>query len=217
VSNKQLAVIGAVVMVSAMLSYLFIDKSVALFFYGVKESINPIFQPITHFGDSKYYIIGLLVAFFVFRFNGKTMLAARSLFIWLSIACSGIAADILKFIFGRARPKLLFGDGSYGFEFFKIAHSWTSFPSGHATTAISLGVALALLFPRFARAILIFAVVVAFSRVFIAAHFVSDVLIGSLIGGVTAVLLERYFAAHKCFNIYQNGCTLSATNEQGEK
>lgn len=215
-SAKRLFVLSFLTLASAAVSYFFVDKNAAFFFYGLRETLEPIFEPITHLGDSKYYIVGLLLVFFFFRIKGASLFAARSLFVWFSIALSGVTTDILKFILGRARPKLLFENGNYGFEFFKTSHEWVSCPSGHASTAISLGAALAFLFPRARLPILAIAVIVAFSRVFITAHFVSDVLVGSLIGALTAVLLERYFAAHKCFNIYQNGCTLEPTKEQGK-
>jgi membrane-associated phospholipid phosphatase len=215
-SAKRLFVLSFLMLAGAIISYIFIDKSAAFFFYGLRETLEPIFEPITHLGDSKYYIVGLLLVFFFFKIKGAALFAAQSIFVWFSVALSGVVADILKFILGRARPKLLFENGNYGFEFFKTSHEWVSCPSGHASTAISLGVSLAFLFPRARLPILALAVIVAFSRVFITAHFVSDVLIGSLIGALTAVLLERYFANHRCFNIYQNGCTLEPTEKQGK-
>jgi membrane-associated phospholipid phosphatase len=214
--SKTIFVFSCITLLTSTLCIFFVDKYVAFLLHGLDKTLEPIFEPITHFGDSKYYLVFFLFTFFFFRLKGNALLASRALFIWLSIALSGITVDILKFILGRARPKLLFENNSYGFEFFKTSHEWVSCPSGHASTAISLGVALMFLFPRFRWPILAFAVIVAFSRVFITAHFVSDVLIGSLIGALTVIILERYFAAHKCFNIYQNGCTLESTKEQGK-
>jgi undecaprenyl-diphosphatase len=57
-----------------------------------------------------------------------------------------------------------------------------SMPSGHAATSFAGAVILTYLLPRAAPLFLLFATAVAFSRVYVGVHYVSDVLVGALLG-----------------------------------
>jgi len=206
--SKKLILTFFIALPIILICYLFIDIPMAIFFKEAHGSDMEIFQFLTQLGDSKYSLIISIVLFFYFRLKQQSLHASRAIFVWFSIAFSGILADILKFIFGRARPSLFFEQHIYGFEFFKTAHAWTSFPSGHSATAFSLGVSLAILFPKYKIPFLIIALLIASSRIIITAHFVSDVVAGSAIGIITVIAAERYFGRHKCFNIYEDGCKL---------
>jgi membrane-associated phospholipid phosphatase len=100
---------------------------------------------------------------------------------------------LLKVVFARYRPALLFDDGLYGFGFFKAGYWFNSFPSGHAATAFGFLVALALARPRWRVPCVTGAVLLGLSRVLINAHFLSDVLAGALLGATAAVLFARLF------------------------
>jgi membrane-associated phospholipid phosphatase len=188
--------------------YRYFDISIAIFFSQNSATTISIFEFITEFGDSKYALTASFVLFLFFRIKQNGLFAARAIFVWFSVALSGIVVDILKPIFARPRPKLFFSDHLYGFEFFKIGHAW-SFPSGHSATAFALSFSLLLFFPKYKIQLIFFAILIAFSRIVLNAHFFSDVAVGSLIGGLTVMVLQKYFANHKCYNIYQNSCTLA--------
>ncbi len=65
-----------------------------------------------------------------------------------------------------------------------------SFPSGHATAAMSVALAYGLAFPTWAVPLLLLALLIGFSRVRLGVHYPSDVLIGQLIAAVTVTLLS---------------------------
>jgi lipid A 4'-phosphatase len=179
-----------------LLSMAFIDRPVARFFHDSDPSLRAVFQFITQFGLSKGYLVASAVLFAAFRlaaFAARDQLQARfalwarrALFLFVAVASSGLVADLVKLIFGRARPKLLFADGFYGFTWGAGQADYWSFPSGHAATAAALAVALYLLWPRGRALYLVAALLVAASRIIITAHYVSDVLMGAAIGGVIA-------------------------------
>lgn len=205
---KRIIVYSLVTILLSAVSFFFFDREITLFFSTTPQFFRDIFEFITLAGDSKYSLVPSFLLFIYFRLKPNRLRESQAIFVWLSIAISGIVADILKFIVGRSRPRLFLEQNIYGFDHFKTGHIWNSFPSGHSTTAFSLGVALAFLFPRYRPWLLLVAFIIASSRIIITAHYFSDVLIGGLIGGLTALALERYFASHKCYNIYQNGCKL---------
>ncbi|NPA81688.1 MAG: phosphatase PAP2 family protein [Epsilonproteobacteria bacterium] len=167
----------------ALISYFFIDKTIALYFHREKF-LNPFFEFITFFGRSELYLVTSLLIFLIFK-------SQKAKIVFLSVAFSGILTDILKVIVGRYRPDMLFEKGLYGFDWFHIKYEYISFPSGHAATAFSLFVALSSFFPRYKIALFILASLIAFSRVELNAHYLSDIIVGSLIGVLSAEFILK--------------------------
>ena len=71
-----------------------------------------------------------------------------------------------------------------------------SFPSGHAATSLAGAVVLSFGLRRTAPALLALAAAIAYSRVYVGAHYPGDVLAGLAMGGiwglVSAVLARRH-------------------------
>ena len=82
------------------------------------------------------------------------------------------------------------------------AHCWAnilppdqfSFPSGHAMSAFAIAIPLGIFYPDLQAALLALSLSIAVSRVLLGMHFVSDVIVGSLLGaglGYGAYLFVR--------------------------
>ncbi|WP_341955084.1 phosphatase PAP2 family protein [Microbacterium sp. LWH13-1.2] len=90
------------------------------------------------------------------------------------------AVQLLKQLFGRARPEDMIVVSDYG-----------SFPSGHTANAATIAVVLWLVFPRVWTAILgiLWVLAMAISRTLLSVHWATDTLGGALVGaGVVLVL-----------------------------
>ena len=141
------------------------------------------FRAVTEIGDSKWTLVPTGVIGLLLLFAGRYVLSGRRLivmtnwlasallFIFASVALSGIAANIIKVIVGRGRPKLLDQTGFTGFDPFTFNANFHSFPSGHTNTAFALALAVSFLIPKWRGGLLAVAGAVGFSRVAVNAHF----------------------------------------------
>lgn len=102
-----------------------------------------------------------------------------------ALAASAAAVQVLKHVFGRVRPEDIIVVSDYG-----------SYPSGHVANSATLAVAAFVLFPRVWVAVVgaVWVVLMAFSRTYLHAHWLSDTVGGALIGAGTALLIAALFA-----------------------
>lgn len=97
-----------------------------------------------------------------------------------AVAASGILSQIIKHIIGRPRPKIL---EAFGFSLGpSIIPGFDSFPSGHATSSFAFAYTLSTFFPWMRYLLYGYALLVCISRVYVGAHFPSDVFAGILLG-----------------------------------
>lgn len=181
------------------------DRPLALYMKTAPTWFQDMFQLITLAGESHYSLVpagvlGLGFAFWASRTENEAVKTARLTiaqaagFVFACVAVGGIATNVFKTLFGRARPRLLFAEGTYGFDPLVISSNWNSFPSGHTNTAITATLALAMLFPKWRWLLLLVGVVIAFSRVAVTAHFAGDVVGGTLLAVLTCWFLSLYYA-----------------------
>ena len=110
---------------------------------------------------------------------------SRLLIPWVAIAASWTAAEGAKYLFNRTRPFL------WDTEIAPLIRtpSSSSFPSGHSATAAAGALTLSVLYPPLAPALVLAALLVVLSRVYLGVHFPFDVLAGIFIGLVTSAVV----------------------------
>jgi len=105
---------------------------------------------------------------------------------------TSLGVQIAKFFFDAPRPKLYFAKEINKLHFAKGVEilSHNSFPSGHTLTAFATGVLLTYLAKNKSWAFLLifYGVMVGFSRMYLSEHFFEDVVAGSIMGVVLAIL-----------------------------
>jgi undecaprenyl-diphosphatase len=121
---------------------------------------------------------------------------AMASYVLVSVSIAGLISNIFKRAIGRPRPELFGEHGLFSFNPFMHNSDYESFPSGHATTCGALWTALALLFPQFRWPLLVIGVYLAATRVFVGAHFPSDVFVGFGWGMWFAFFMAIVFARH---------------------
>jgi undecaprenyl-diphosphatase len=138
---------------------------------------------LAHSGDSWFWLAGLLVLWLLgdddWKFIALTMIAA--------ILLTAVIVFVIKFSVRRRRP-----EGQWG-QVYRSTDPH-SFPSGHAVRVVMLAVIALGLGPLWLGLVLcIWAPLVAFARVAMGVHYLSDVLagmlLGLLIGGVVVLVV----------------------------
>ncbi|MFG1349298.1 phosphatase PAP2 family protein [Xanthobacter autotrophicus] len=128
-------------------------------------------------------------------------LAARVGFLFLAIAPVGLGVSLFKHMLGRARPHAALAlpgpNPELTLNVLAFKSSFSSFPSGHATTTFAAAVAFAALFPRARAWLIALALPVAATRVVLGSHFPSDVIAGAAVGTAFALWMIRAFAARR--------------------
>ena len=191
---KILTVFLPIVVLASIFGIYALDMPLAYYCSRLDYNTMVLFGIVTEFGHSGWYIPGSFLLFLTFRYLYKRKIYSnQALFVFLSVAVSGLSADILKFVFGRYRPDMLFEKKMYGFAFFSYGYSATSFPSGHATCVAALAFSLCLLYPRYKYIYALFALPVILSRVIVYSHFLTDVIVGAYLGILLTTYLKYLF------------------------
>ena len=86
-------------------------------------------------------------------------------FVFAAIALPGLFATVVKRLIGRARPFIAGDAGPFHFIPFIWRPDYASLPSGHATNVFAALVAIGLVWPRTRAIMLVYALVIAASRV----------------------------------------------------
>jgi len=186
-----------------------------LFFYSKADGfylLNPyhshftnfIFIYLTYVGDGFFcVVIGVLLLLFRKYFLGLMILS--------SYAVSGIIAQVLKYYIPEARPAVFLKDTSYKYFIENVTlHNFHAFPSGHTASAFAMAAVLsfALKNKKYSMLFLAAAIIVGYSRIYLAQHFIDDVLAGALIGIASAIfcwilfykLFSKKFTSKKKIN-----------------
>jgi membrane-associated phospholipid phosphatase len=205
---RQIAIGAGVVVAVVLLCMFFIDAAVTrAVLHLPRWAIWP-FDQITDFGKSGWFLWPLGLIFLALaalpapmtRISQGVLAAVmvRVGFLFTSIALPGLFDAIIKRMIGRARPTVSLPHvDPFLFKPFIWRADYASLPSGHATTAFSVMVAVSCLWPRARTVVLLYAVAIALSRIFVLGHFPSDVIAGAVVGTVGALLVRYYFALRR--------------------
>jgi undecaprenyl-diphosphatase len=131
---------------------------------------------VTHSADGVYVLVILALIYAL----GEPEWSRRALLMGAADLSTFLAVQAIKFVVRRRRPP-----GKWGRVYRRIDPY--SFPSGHAARGGALALAgIALGPPWLAPALILWGLSVAFSRVVLGVHYLSDVVLGFLLGASMA-------------------------------
>lgn len=121
----------------------------------------------------------------------------RLQYLFLSVALSAFATDMLKYVIGRGRPFVGGKADPFIFIPFEGTGAYASLPSAHAATAFALAFAVSALWPRLRVFMFTYAIVIVLTRLVLLAHHPSDVTAGALVGMIGAMAVRYWFAERR--------------------
>jgi membrane-associated phospholipid phosphatase len=143
-------------------------------------------QAVSRYGDwPEHVVLGLLLLGIAYWRGSKHW---RRIFVAMIIACAlaGLAARVVKISTGRARPSVQTESEWKGP---RLNPRYNAFPSGHTAASTAFFATLAFASWRIGAGFLVIPIVIAFSRMYVAAHHLSDVVCAGMIGAMAAYVV----------------------------
>ena len=175
---------------------------------------------LTDFGKDEYVLAVLAVLLIAVAIVSPALrgiqrslllgLGTRLQFIFCAVIASNLVTEVLKYCIGRGRPFVGGEANAFHFSHFAGNPAYYSFPSGHATTAFALALAVSAVWPQARVAMSVYALIIAATRLVLLAHHPSDVVAGAMVGIVGAMFVRYWFAARRLgFAIQRDGSIVS--------
>jgi membrane-associated phospholipid phosphatase len=141
---------------------------------------------VSRFGDwPEHFALGLILAGAAWlRGSKKWIRIFLSMLIALAIA--GVVGRGIKIATGRARPSVRTEEASNRFS-----SKYHAFPSGHVAASMAFFGVLFFASRRIGLVFLPIPIVIGFSRMYVAAHYLSDVVCAAVLGILCALLVAR--------------------------
>lgn len=196
--------VGALIL--SLLSMFFLDQKLAAFFNREDIYANW-YQPARKLTDLGLFEIYFLIAFFGWAFakfaaprlNSFNQIQKKSEFfrVWClnyltALLFSGVLTHLIKFLVGRQRPHKTPDFEPLVFSPLTTHWHWHSFSSGHTQVMFTFATMFSLAFPKQQKYWISFAILIAFTRVMVADHFLSDTIFGAFVGYCGTLLALLY-------------------------
>lgn len=171
---------------------IFWDKGTFLLWLNDKHNAygDVFFKYATHLGDGLIYLF-LAIIFVIYRYFNLILLAATALLQTIIVTIGK------RLIFDLPRPRSFFENSEEIFNMVAGVKVYTahSFPSGHTASAFAVATLLICLTKNKLYQVLLMlgAILVAISRIYLLQHFLMDTVAGALVGMLSAGVVWWYF------------------------
>jgi membrane-associated phospholipid phosphatase len=146
-------------------------------------------EKVSRYGDWPAHVgLGLLFAG-VAWLRGNTKWTRIFLSMLIACALAGTAARVVKIGVGRARPSVQTETVWSGPN---LSSKYHAFPSGHTASSTAFFAILLFVNRRIGLALLAIPLLIGFSRMYVAAHYLSDVLCAAILGLICALFVARF-------------------------
>jgi membrane-associated phospholipid phosphatase len=145
---------------------------------------------VSRFGDwPELFALGLVLAGVAWR-RGNQKWKRIFLSMLIALAIAGVSGHVIKIAVFRARPSVKLEQVEARSRFSSNYHA---FPSGHVAAATAFFGVLFFVSRRIGLACLPIVILIGFSRLYLAAHYLSDVVCAAILGILSALLVAHFF------------------------
>jgi membrane-associated phospholipid phosphatase len=184
--------VGAVIVAAIIAVAFYFDAAVANFMAIHQDrSVRTFMENVSRFGDwPEHVLVGLgVMALAQWRRDKQWTRIILAALIALSIA--GLTGRVIKISTGRARPSVKSEQMWNGPRV--TGSKYHSFPSGHVDASMGFFGVLLLARRRIGLACLPIPILIGFSRLYLGAHYLSDVVCAAVLGILWAILATHFF------------------------
>ena len=148
------------------------------------RQLRNVMTQVSRFGDwPEHVALGLLLGLFAWLRGNKKW---TRVFLAMLVACAlaGAVARVIKITTGRARPSVrteIVWNGP------RLSEKYHAFPSGHTAASTAFFAVLCFASWRIGLPCLLIPLLIAFSRMYVAAHYLSDVVFAAMLGILCAI------------------------------
>ena len=187
VSRWAVIFIGAAVFIGAAFYF---DPAVRNSISQHQEPVlRSVMERVSRYGDwPEHVALGVILIAVAWSRGSKKWMR---IFAAMIVACAlaGVSARVVKIAAGRARPNVQTETRWKGPQFSERYHA---FPSGHTAASTAFFATLVLAGWRIGAGLLIIPMLIAFSRMYVAAHYLSDVVAAAVIGVACAYVVVSW-------------------------
>jgi len=195
--------IGIVIVAIAIATAFYLDDAVRNFIADHQNrGLHNFMRNVSRFGDwPEHFAVGLILLSIAWK-RGNEQWKRILLGMLIALSIAGLTGRVVKISAGRARPSV------------KAEHMWNgphfsdskyhSFPSGHVDASTGFFGVLLLARRRIGLACLPIPMLIGFSRLYLGAHYLSDVICAAILGIVSAFVVWRV-ASRRIENLRAEG------------
>jgi membrane-associated phospholipid phosphatase len=167
----------------------YLDDTVRDFITGHQDRMwRNFMRNVSRFGDwPEHFGLGLILAGIAW-WRGNKKWTRIFLSMLAALALAGLIGRGIKITTGRARPSVKTEQVWNGFQ---LSSKYHAFPSGHTVASTAFFAVLLFVSWRIGLACLPLPMLIAFSRMYVAAHYLSDVVFAAMLGLLCAYLVAK--------------------------
>jgi len=183
-------VLGVAIAAVAVAASFYFDNTVRDFLMEHQSpSLRNFMRYVSLFGDWPLHaVVGLILLGLAWR-RGSQEWTRIFLAMLLAMMLAGVAGTVIKRSVPRARPSV-HTDARWGGP--RFSSKYHSFPSGHVAASTAFFGVLFIARRRVGFACLPIPILIGFSRMYIGAHYLSDVLCAAILGTLCALVVAHF-------------------------
>jgi undecaprenyl-diphosphatase len=156
------------------------------------KTLHKVMEGVSRVGDWPLHLAGGVIGLGIAWRRGSKKWMRTFLSMLIAMALAGAVGQVIKRTIPRARPSVQSEERWGGPRFSSKYHA---FPSGHVIASTAFFGVLFFARRRIGLAFLPIPIVIGFSRMYVGAHYLSDVVCGAMLGMICAWIVTRILLA----------------------